>query len=322
MRIVKAVCAFLAVLPTWQAESRLPVSTKPTQSIGAFIKPIAVTATDSQTGAGRTPDKTIDESGWDEEKPGSGLYNSLLNERRHDYEVLGKAPSCFAQQKHLPVWKKEHPELSGVYSQVLQNVAKRADLAFDAFFRRVQKAETPGYPRFKGRGQYDSITYPQSGFSLGENTVILSRIGTVKAVLHRPTEGTVKTCMVKRKGEKWYVTLSCQVEAEPLPDSEEKIGIDAGLNKFATLSNGETIENPRFYRRDEKALAKAQRKLDKVKNKHRSKARRKATMVVRRVHERIRNRRHDFVHQTARRLVSRESCHWPFCRIPSLLETV
>ncbi|MCW3096246.1 MAG: transposase, partial [Chthonomonadaceae bacterium] len=212
--------------------------------------------------------------------------------------------------------------LSGVHSQVLQDVVRRIDLAFEAFFRRVALGEEPGYPRFKGKGQYKSITYPQMGFAIGENGIRLSKIGTVKAVLHRPLEGKLKTCTVRRDGDKWYVTFSCEVEAEPLPSSSEEIGIDVGLKTFAALSNGEFIANPRFYRKEEKELAKAERnasrgseafgvpaglpaKFDKVKNKHRSKARRKAKKVVRRVNERIKNRRHDFVHQTARRLVNR-----------------
>ena len=234
-----------------------------------------------------------------------GVYNSLLNERKHDYEVFGKSPSCAAQQKHLPVWKQEHSELGAVYSQVLQDVVKRIDKAFEAFFRRVTSGEEAGYPRFKGKGQYKSLTYPQKGFSIGDNCVLLSKIGTVRAVLHRPTERTIKTCTVRRDGEKWYVTFSCEVEPKPLSPSSEQVGMDVGLRTFAALSNGEFIANPRFYRKEEKALAKAERKLDKVKNKHKSQARRKAKKVVRRVHERIKNRRHDFIHQTARRLVNR-----------------
>jgi putative transposase len=181
------------------------------------------------------------------------------------------------------------------------------------FFRRVKEnqnkppheREPVGYPRFKGRGQYDSITYPQKGFAMGENSVHLSKIGSVKAVLHRPVPGKIKTCTLRRQGEKWYVCLAVEVEVEPLPESTETVGIDVGLKTFAAFSNGEFIENPRFFRKDQKALAKAQRKFDKVKNKHRSKERRKAKKVVARIHERIRNRRHDFVHQTARRLINR-----------------
>src|SRR5207253_1513484 len=120
-----------------------------------------------------------------------------------------------------------------------------------------------------------------------------------------PIEGKIKTCTVRRKGEKWFVCFSCEVETDPLPESVEQVGIDVGLNHFAVTEDGQFIENPRFFRKDEKALAKAQRKFEKVKNKPRSKARRKAKKVVGRLHERIANRRHDFVHQTARKLVNR-----------------
>lgn len=117
--------------------------------------------------------------------------------------------------------------------------------------------------------------------------------------------GTPKTATVKRDGAKWCVSITCEVPPEPIEYSEGAIGIDVGLEKFAALSNGEFIENPRFFRRDEKAMAKAQRRFDQVKHKHRTKARRKAKKVVARIHERIRNRRHDFVHQTSRRIVNR-----------------
>lgn len=229
------------------------------------------------------------------------VYNSLLNERKHDYEAHGKSPSRYEQQKHFPLWRKQFPEIEEVYSQTLQNVCHRVDLAFRAFFRRCKSGETPGFPRSKGDG-YDSFTYPQSGFSVGEQAVSLSKIGTVKAVLHRPVEGKVKTCTVRRQGGKWFVCFAVEVEAEPLPLSDEAVGIDVGLNQFATLSNGEMIANPRFFRKEEKALAKAQRKLSH--QKRGSVERRKAKKIVRRVHERIANRRHDFVHQTARRLVN------------------
>lgn len=231
------------------------------------------------------------------------MYNSLLNERKHDYEVYGKASSRYEQQKHFPHWSKQYPEVAGVFSQVLQNVAVRVGLAFDAFFRRVKKGETPGYPRFKPVGQYDSFTYPQSGFKAQEQSVTLSKIGTIKATIHRPITGRIKTCTVRRQNEKWYVCFAVECEPEPLPASSENIGIDVGLNQFAALSSGEMIANPRFYRADEKALAKAQRKVEK--HKKGSPQQRKARKVVRRIHERIRNRRHNFIHQESRKIVNR-----------------
>ena len=241
------------------------------------------------------------------------VFNSLVHERTVLYETTSKSPGWAQQCRELPTWKKDHPELCEVYSQVLQNVAKRVDLAFQAFFRRVREGDDPGYPRLKGKGQYDSITYPGSGFGFYQGKLHLSKIGDLAINLHRRVEGSIKTCTIRRTPTgKWYACFSCEVEPECLEASPEcleasieEIGIDVGIKVFAALSNGEFIENPRFFRKDEDALAKAQRRFDKVKHKHKSKARRKAKKVVARIHERIKHRRHDFVHRTARRLVNR-----------------
>ncbi len=234
------------------------------------------------------------------------VYNSMVHERTAFQEQGLKSPTFYTQAPALARWKKEHAELKTVHSQVLQNVARRVELAFQAFFRRVKQGETPGYPRLKGKRQYDSFTYPQSGFKMGDSTVSLSLLGKqeqVKAKLHRLVIGEVKTCTVRRYGHKWFVCFSVEQEDNFLPQSTETIGIDVGTKTFAALSNGEFIENPRFFRKEEKAVAKAGRK--QAKTKKRSKERRKANKVLSRIHERIRNRRHDFCHQTARRLVNR-----------------
>lgn len=231
------------------------------------------------------------------------VYNSLLNDRECQYELHGKSPGRYEQQKMFPQWSRQFPEVGNVHSQVLQNVAVRVDLAYRAFFRRMQAGEAPGFPRFKGDG-YDSFCYPQSGFKVGESTLSLSLFGKqekVKAKLHRPVMGKVKTCCVHRVGSKWFVCLSVEQEDSPLPPSDESVGLDAGLNSFLALSSGAFVDNPCFFRRDGKALAKAQRRL--AKQTRGSRKRRKK--VVSRIHERIRNRRHDFAHQTARRLVNR-----------------
>jgi putative transposase len=236
------------------------------------------------------------------------VFNALVHERTVIYETTGKSPGWAQQCREIAAWKPSHAELGTVNAQVLQNVAKRVDLAFQAFFRRVKAGVEPGYPRLKGKGHYDSLTYPQfeGGFSFVRGRLRLSKVGDLAIHLHRPIDGDIKTCTVRRTATaKWYACFSCEVEPERLPFSNEEVGIDVGIKVFAALSNGEFIENPRFFRMDEKALAKAQRKFDKVKNKHRTKARRKAKKVVSRIHERIKHRRHNFVHQTARRLVNR-----------------
>jgi putative transposase len=126
----------------------------------------------------------------------------------------------------------------------------------------------------------------------------------VKIVLHRPIEGTIKTLTIRRSATgKWYACFSVEYDPTPAPQKESVVGIDVGLESFATLSNGEKIENPRFFRTDEKALAKAQRKLSKAEKG--TPEWKKARKIVAHIHERIANRRLNFAHQTSRQLVNR-----------------
>ena len=232
------------------------------------------------------------------------VYNETLAMRKNAWEQEQKPVSYYESKRQIPLWKMEHPELSKVYSQVLQDVSMRVDLAFKAFFRRVKAGENPGYPRFKGRGRYDSFTYPQYGFKLDGDRLHLSKIGDVRVVLHRPIEGTIKTLTIRRSSTgKWYACFSVEYEPAPAPQKETTVGIDVGLESFATLSNGEKIENPRFFRTDEKALAKAQRKLSKAEKG--TPERKKARKIVAHIHERIANRRLNFAHQTSRKVVDR-----------------
>lgn len=238
------------------------------------------------------------------------VYNSFLHWRTFAYDTAQKSVGRYEQEAALTHWKKDHPELSEVHAHLLQNVAHRVDLAFRAFFRRVKAGETPGYPRRKGVGQYDSFCFKQwnNGVQFKNGNLWLSKIGGIKCNVHRPLMGDAKTCCIHRANGKWFACITCETEAECLPPSEEAIGIDVGIKTFAALSDGTFIENPQFFRTEESALAKAQRKLSRAKlgtkNHSEIKERKKAKKVVARVHERVRNRRHDFSHQTARRLVN------------------
>jgi putative transposase len=232
------------------------------------------------------------------------LYNHFLEQRKTSWESEKKSLSRYEQTNTISNLKKDHPFLNDVYSQSLQDVSKRIDLAFRAFFRRCKTNEKPGYPRFRGKFRYDSFTYPQLGFKLLNNTVQLSKIGNVKIKLHRPIEGTIKTCTVRRSPTgKWYVTFSCIVDHKPIEKPiEPAIGLDMGLESFATRSDGIKIKNPRFFKHEQKALAKSQRKLSKQAKG--SNLRAKARKVVARVHERTAWKRGNFAHQEARKLVN------------------
>jgi len=150
------------------------------------------------------------------------VYNSLLNWRKHDYEVLGKSPSWYDQKRGITTWKASHPELPQVHSQVLQEVSVRVDLAFKAFFRRVKAGETPGFPRVKGDG-YDSFCFPGTGYAVVNGGLRLSKItetnSLIKMRLHRPLVGKVKTCCIHRVGKKWFACFSVEQEDNFLPVS-------------------------------------------------------------------------------------------------------
>jgi putative transposase len=248
------------------------------------------------------------------------LYNSGLEERREAYRMCGKHISFTVQSAQLRQIKEIRPEYEDIHSQVLQDVLHRLDKAFKAFFRRVKNGEVPGYPRFKAWFRYASITYPQSGFGIdsvgpaprSKNRkakrwvrLTLSKIGTIWMKVHRPITGVIKTCTITRSATgKWHVSFSCdEVELVPLEDSEEEVGIDVGLHTFAYLSTGEHIDNPRFFREDEQALARAQRRLSKVEQS--TIKRKKRRKVIARIHERIKNRRQNFIRQHIAWLIKR-----------------
>ncbi len=219
------------------------------------------------------------------------LYNAALQERRDAYRLERNSIRYLDQQNQLPEIKTTRDDVAAIHSQVLQDVLRRLDKAFQAFFRRVKSGEKAGFPRFRSRKRYDSFTYSQSGFSLERGKLKLSKIGDIRVKLHRPIEGKIKTLTITRSAtSKWYACFSVEVEPQPLPACGKSVGVDVGLSHFATLSTGEQIANPRFFRTDEKALAKAQR--------------REKRKAARRIHERIANRRRNFAHQVSFALVS------------------
>jgi putative transposase len=230
------------------------------------------------------------------------LYNAALQERRDAYRMAGKSVSYYEQKRELPGVEEERPEYRQVGSQVLQDVITRVDRAFGAFFRRCKAGQTPGYPRFKGRDRYDSVTYTQAGWRLKDARLDLPGIGAIKVKWSRPIAGTIKTVTIRRDAERWFVSFSCVVEAsQPTPPDRPAVGLDVGLEHFATLSTGEHIANPRHLRQGEALLARRQQAL--ARKKRGSANRRRAKLLVARAHRKVRDQRRDFHHKTARQIV-------------------
>ena len=188
------------------------------------------------------------------------IHNTLLHHCRHS----PTPPSQYTLNKLLPALKHEHPEYADVHSQVLQNISKRIGDAFHGFLARREAGLRAGRPRFKSAGRYKSMTYPQSGFKVEGDMLVLSGIGSIRMRLHRPIKGDVKTLTVKRMPSgKWFAVFCCIVEAQPREKPQGDVGIDLGLECFAALSDGTRIENPRIYRGLERRLTILQRSLSR-----------------------------------------------------------
>lgn len=233
------------------------------------------------------------------------IYNETLAIRKEAYVEHGIQLGLYETYKFIPNWRKQNPELNQVYVQVLREAQLRVNLAYKGFFRRTKKGLNPGYPRFKGKGRYNSFTFPQYGeiVKLENDFLTIGKIGRVRIKMHRPLSGAIKTTTIFRnKNNKWFVSFVVDYNLSKFTERKTSVGIDVGLKTFATFSDGKTIENPKFFRTDEKALAKAQQKMSEfVKgstewNKHRK--------VVSRIHERITNRRNNFTHQISRQIVN------------------
>ena len=231
------------------------------------------------------------------------LYNSGLRERIDAYRLNQISISYQDQQNQLPEIKKIREDLKNVYSQVLQDALKRLDKTFKSFFGRVRRKEKAGFPRFKGQSRYDSFTFPQAtgGFRLDGDTLYLSKIGKFKIRLSRTMQGKVKTCTIKREVSGWFVIFTVETAKEILPKTGKSVGIDAGIENFMTLSDGEQIENFRYYENSQKKLRVAQRSV--ARKKKGSNKRRKAVLRLRKIHQKIRNQRNDFAHKLSTRLV-------------------
>jgi len=229
------------------------------------------------------------------------LYNLALADRKYSYETEGISRTYEDQAAMLVVEKKDG-NFTCVFSQVLQDVLRRLDKSFKAFFRRVKSGENPGYPRFKGEGWYKSFTYPQVGFKLDCSKLTLSKIGSIRIFKHREVEGKIKTCTIKKDllGH-WYAILVSEMEDVPQVEPKVAIGVDVGLKNMVALSDGTAIQYPRYYTQAEKKLAVAQRELSRKKKG--SINRQAAKTRVAKLHQKIQNHRDEFLHQVSRKLV-------------------
>ena len=183
------------------------------------------------------------------------LYNAALQERREAWTRQRVSINYNEQSAQLPEIKAIREDAGAIHSQVLQATLRRLQRSFENFFGRVKRGEKAGFPRFRSRSRYDSFTYPQSGFRLDGDKLHLSKVGSVRLYLSRPIEGKIKTCTIKREVTGWFVIFAVEEnQCRYILKTGASVGVDVGLENFATLSTGETIANPQFLRRAERCL--------------------------------------------------------------------
>jgi putative transposase len=232
-------------------------------------------------------------------------YNQCLAERRDAKHTRGESVGKYHQLARVKEQKAINPYAKGIHSHVLQIVVTDLDKAFQAFFRRVKAGETPGFPRFKGRNRFSSFGFKEygNGFKIDGRRLRLSGIGRVAVRWHRPLEGRVKTVRITRRAGKWYVCFACEVEAAPLPETGQDVGVDVGIASLITTSAGEKEAHPGWYRAAQRKLRVLQRRV--ARRKKGSASRRKAVLQLQRQHERIANTRKDFLNKLAHNLITR-----------------
>ena len=233
------------------------------------------------------------------------LYNNALDERKTVYEQTGHGVNYCQQSGRLKGLRERDKDLAACGFSSLQQTLRRVQKTYDSFFRRVKRHETPGFPRFKSKDRFNTMEYPfGDGATIQEKRLRLAGIGCIKVKWHRPMAGTVKRVTVTARNGKYYAAFSVEQVVVPVPKKAGgcTVGIDLGVKTFAVVSDGSFIDNPKFLKASASALLVAQQSLSR--KKRGSNRRRKAKIKLARVHEKIANRRLDFAHKTANRLVA------------------
>lgn len=232
------------------------------------------------------------------------IYNYSLEKKIKAYEQESKKLSYFDLNSMLPKIKEEFPWLKEVNSQSLQGANKNLDSAFTRFFR-----EKARFPKFKSKkNKVQSFQVPQHySVDFVCKKIKLPKVGCVKAVFDRRFSGRIKTSTVSVTSTgKWFISILVDDGEEERASinfcSDTTIGVDVGIKHFATFSNGEKIENPKYLYKSLQRIKVLHRRLSR--KKRGSKNSRKARLKLSKKYEVVTNQRNDFLHKLSSRLVS------------------
>jgi putative transposase len=254
------------------------------------------------------------------------LYNAALQERRDAWRMRRVSVSYGDQSAQLREIRAADPDGQGRHSfTAQQQTLRRLNGVFAAYFQRVTETEkavqrarskgqkpkqrSVGYPRFKPRQRFDQVLFVAGDGARWEPAddgrwahASFQAVGRVKVHQHRAVVGRVKTLQLKREHRRWYVIVVTEAEVEPLPPTGRSVGVDVGVARFLTTSDGEVVGNPRFLDAAQQRITNLQRRKDRARPG--SGNRRRLRRQLAREWRKVRNRRRDFHHKTARSLVN------------------
>jgi len=244
------------------------------------------------------------------------LYNAALTERREAWRMRHVSVSYGTQSAQLKDIRRADPDGQGRHSfTAQQQTLRRLDTVFAAFFDRLRVAEKarerkkPGYPRFKPYQRFSQVLFVAGDGARWQPAdsgkwayATFQAVGTLKVHRHRPVPGTVKTLQLTREHRRWYIIVIVDTELVPLPSAGREVGVDVGVTRFLTTSDGEVIPHPRFLAASAAVIADLQRR--KARARPGSGNRKRIRRALAREWRKVRNRRRDFHHKTARALIS------------------
>jgi len=229
------------------------------------------------------------------------LYNCALEQRIICWKQWRKSISYYDQANSLKEIRGFDNDIAQLNCACSQNILRQLDKAFLAFFRRIKKGDKPGFPRFKSKDRFNSITFPfyGDGVKLKNRKLYIQNVGLIRIKLHRNIEGVIKTVTIKRQTNRFYASFSCNYVPQILRlISTKEIGIDVGIKSFAVMSNGQIIDNPKYLNQSENKLKDLQKQYSK--NRTRKAKRRVACLC-----EKISNQRKDFQHKLSRKIIDK-----------------
>lgn len=234
------------------------------------------------------------------------LYNAALQERRDAYRKCGVSINFYDQASQLKEIRDSGDELSRFSYSTAQQVLRRLSKAFDAMFARIKRGEKAGYPRFKSAKRFNSAPFRfGDGATLKDSRLRVTGVGAIKVKWHReiPNGASIKTVVIKRDGDKWYACFQIELpDVVPPTHDGPAVGIDLGLSALVTLSTGEKVTPPQYFRKAQKKLRRQQRRVSR--RKKFSRGWRKAQRLVAKTHTHIANQRKDFAHKLSHRLAN------------------